>query len=125
MACLAAAIPRAHEIAHPRARRGRLSVGYSAGEGKNGDGRLIDTIEGTAENKVCFGTEAFAGAVRRPCTVTALTEVSLMAFMTEDLAVDAGSATALADRVFAASVKEALKVRHLRGATTTPRAHGV
>ena len=59
--------------------------------------------------QVCFGTEAFSGAVRRPCTVTALTEIELMYFETQDLQTDAASATALADRVFASSVREALR----------------
>ncbi|KAL3931923.1 MAG: hypothetical protein SGPRY_000917 [Prymnesium sp.] len=64
----------------------------------------------TPEVKICIGTEAFAGALRRPMTVTAVTEVELICFVTEELTLDASSSSALADRVFIASVRHALMV---------------
>ncbi|KAL1518506.1 hypothetical protein AB1Y20_002797 [Prymnesium parvum] len=87
--------------------KGRVSMESACVDGK--EGKKLRIIQATQDAKVCFGTEAFSGALRRSCTVTALTEAQLIFFLTDDLGLDAGSAGALADRIFAASVKDALK----------------
>jgi len=78
----------------------------------------VRIIEALPDSKFTLGTEALSGAVPRPVTATTLTDCEFLQFATEDLAMDTAGADALADRVFAASVKEALRAsllfQHLR-----------